>query len=104
MITFDSVEDVLTFVEGLDGYGLALTDEEVLEDRITELLATNPHGNDPAFIIKLKDLLAPGTISDWITRAEMESVGPEKIASAQRQLRLVTDFQAKHPDQCQIPD
>lgn len=108
MLQFNSVNDLLEFVEGLDGYGLVLTDEEELQERVDEFIATATEEevgpNSPAFVIKFKDLLATGTISDWITRAEMEGVNARKISNAQRQLNAVRDFQARHANLCQLPD
>ena len=108
MFNFKSVDDLLDFINNFDGCGLIITDDDQLRNHLTEavnsLNGTETTGDHLAFALKFKDKLAPGTISDWITRAEMESVAPKKIACAQRQLKIVTDFQTRHPDQCQIPD
>lgn len=60
--------------------------------------------DEPVFIIRGKDLLALGTISDWITRAEMESVNAEKIEGARKHFHWVQAFQVLNPERCKLPD
>lgn len=61
--------------------------------------------DEPVFIIRGKDLLACGAVSDWITRAELEAVVPdEKIAKAKEHLLSIITFQEEHPERCKMPD
>jgi len=107
MIQFNSANDLLEFIEGLDGCGLILTDEEELQERFGEMVASKGDAVGPnaaAFVIKFKDLLAVGTISDWIARAEAQHVNTRKLGKARKQLGVVRDFQARNANLCQLPD
>lgn len=109
MIQFNSTTELREFIESLDSFGLIITDDQQIDARLKQVfpssqIVTPVTGDEPAFIIKFKDELAPGAISDWITRAEMENVNQDKIAKASRQLTIVIEFQARHPDRCQLPD
>ncbi len=107
MIQFNSANDLLEFIEGLDGCGLILTDEEELLERFGEMVTSKGDAAGPnaaAFVIKFKDLLAVGTISDWIARAEAQRVNTRKLGKARQQLGIVRDFQARNANLCQLPD
>ncbi len=108
MLRLKTLNDAIELIDTLDGCGLIITDEDELRERLTESFAPENQdqisGDDAAFTVKFKDLLASGTISDWITRAEMEGVNRQKLDSANRRLTIVNDFQTRNPGLCQLPD
>ena len=60
--------------------------------------------DEPVFIIRGKDALAPSTMRAWISMAEKNGVDEDKIRRVTEHLNDVLHFQAKNPDKVKIPD
>ncbi len=60
--------------------------------------------DEPVFILRGKDLLAPSIVVDWIEKAEEANVNSDKIQRAWEHYKAMIEFQAQHPSHCKIPD
>lgn len=60
--------------------------------------------DEPTFILRAKDLLAPAVLQDWIESAQHSGVNPDKITHAQEHLEAFEAFQRLHPERCKLPD
>ncbi len=59
---------------------------------------------EPVFVIRGQDTLAPMVVSHWIDWAIMRGVSPEKIERARAHLRDILVFQGEHPERVKLPD
>ncbi len=60
--------------------------------------------DEPVFILRGKDLLAPETVYQWVRIAELNKVNADKVQRAREHMRAMTDFQRDHPARCKLPD
>jgi hypothetical protein len=60
--------------------------------------------DEPAFIIRGRDQLAPATVLHWLEAARDAGVNPEKFNEAYEHLTEIAEFQEKHLERCKLPD
>lgn len=60
--------------------------------------------DEPIFVIRGQDKLAPEIVQAWIEAAVMEGVRTDKIVSAHRYLHDIVVYQKDHPDLVKVPD
>lgn len=61
--------------------------------------------DEPVFILRGKDLLAPKRVKAWIAAAvESDIVPDEKILAAKAHYEAMIKFQNEHRDRCKMPD
>jgi len=60
--------------------------------------------DEPVFIIRGKDKLAPRAILAWLDAAREAGVNVDKLTRAEEHLVAVIEFQEQHPERCKIPD
>lgn len=61
-------------------------------------------GDEPVFVLRGKDLLAPHLVGAWIAAAQIAGVPQDKIDRARDHYRDMLQFQMQHPERCKIPD
>jgi hypothetical protein len=57
---------------------------------------------EPIFILRASDALAPSIVNEWIRAARRNGVNADKIASATRHLQAIWDWQAVYDHK--LPD
>lgn len=60
--------------------------------------------DEPIFVLRAQDALAPVTIAHWIYRATNSGVPIAKLESAHRYLAEIEAWQFAHPDRVKNPD
>lgn len=60
--------------------------------------------DEPVFVLRGKDLLAPRIVAEWIQAAMRNGVNANKVQRAREHLEDMHHFQEKHPGRCKIPD
>lgn len=60
--------------------------------------------DEPVFIIRGKDKLAPRVMLLWLDAARDAGVNEDKLARVGEHLAAVIEFQEQHPERCKIPD
>jgi hypothetical protein len=67
-------------------------------------LAEHIPDDEPVFVLRARDFLAPGAISDWMDAARHREVASSKIKAAGKDLAAFAQFQLDHPERCKFPD
>lgn len=60
--------------------------------------------DEPVFILRGNDALAPATIQAWLDLAEDSDVNAEKVNFAEKHLQDIKEYQEKNPDKVKLPD
>jgi hypothetical protein len=60
--------------------------------------------DEPVFILRAKDELAPYVLGEWITNALEHGVNADKVEGAERHLEEFQAFQKANPDRVKLPD
>lgn len=80
---------------------------ESLEDSLAEILgeteSTIPR-DEPWFVIRGKDQLAPTVIRDYATRAEFERCSEDFVRQVNEAADHIEQWQAENPDRTKVPD
>jgi hypothetical protein len=61
-------------------------------------------GDEPVFILRAQDILAPRVVVRWAHLAEQANVPLNKVQAALKLAKEMTDWQAKHPSRVKVPD
>lgn len=59
---------------------------------------------EPVFLLRAQDALAPAAIEKWIEQAEVAGVDPAKVKSAKEHLAAVCNWQANNAWKVRRPD
>ena len=63
-----------------------------------------PVVDEPVFVLRARDMLAPRVVVRWASLAEQANVSRDKVASALRRAKEMADWQARNPDCVRLPD
>lgn len=60
--------------------------------------------DEPVFILRGQDTMAPDVISEWIRLALLAGVNPDKVQRAREHFVDMIKFQQEHPERIKLPD
>ena len=60
--------------------------------------------DEPVFILRAQDILAPRVVVRWAHLAEQANVPLDKVHGALKRAKEMADWQAQHPDRVKMPD
>lgn len=60
--------------------------------------------DEPVFILRARDILAPRVVVRWAHLAEQAGVPPGKVDGALRLAKEMADWQARYPHRIKLPD
>jgi hypothetical protein len=63
-----------------------------------------PGVDEPVFILRAQDILAPRVVVRWAHLAEQANAPLDKVQGALRCAKQMADWQAQHPDRVKVPD
>lgn len=58
--------------------------------------------DEPIFVLRAQDVLAPGLVRDWAQQARREGAPPHKVDEARELASLMEVWQREHG--CKVPD
>lgn len=67
--------------------------------RIVDVLPPEQGGipvDEPVFLIRARDILAPTVVAFWAFMAEQAGVDPAMVAAVKGQVKAIVDWQANH--------
>ncbi len=68
----------------------------------TDQTLTKVGEDEPIFVLRAQDLLAPDAVEFWVSSAAMLGVSPEKLREAENLADAMRDWQEDHD--CKLPD
>jgi hypothetical protein len=60
--------------------------------------------DEPIFVLRGQDLIAPVAIEYWAIKAKEHNVHPDKSTTAFGDARAMREYQMAHPDKAKYPD
>lgn len=60
--------------------------------------------DEPIFVLRGNDSLAPAIIASWVWEALEAGVSHEKVAEVEHLIDVMEAYQKAHPDRVKIPD
>ncbi len=58
--------------------------------------------DEPVFVLRAQDELAPGLVEEWAARAEKRGTPADKVAQARSLAQSMAEWQREHG--CKVPD
>jgi predicted transcriptional regulator len=95
--------DVVNLMDKAWEEGRGEGDEESLAE-ILETTETTIPRDEPWFVIRGKDQLAPTVVRDYATRAEFERCDEDFVRQVNEAADHIEQWQEEHPDRTKVPD